>query len=332
MKRVVLATLGMVAASVSSGALATGIGGDANGYNVFIFGTGMFNSQNTDTMGNLAAGGNVMLLNYSVAAGIAGNPAASPNPARLVVGGTLTASNGGVGQGQNGTIYTNNTPSLTSFTASGGTKALAQSGVSSFSNDTSVYTNLSNSLGALANTGTVSLNTTSDTLTLTGTSSGLNVFDLTAAQFNASQTQTIDINAPTGSTVLINVAGTTDAFNGNGQVNETGVTAANVLYNFFQATTVNLSSKDPEGSVLAPLAGVIGENGQFHGQLVAGSYGGPSASDGTDTTQFDNVQFTGNLPSAVPLPPGVWLLLSALACLGTVFRRGRTVQGLGLPA
>lgn len=116
---------------VSANALAaTGIPGDAAGYNVFIFGNGNFVSQNTDTMGNLAAGGNVSLMNYGVAQGIAGNPSVNPNPARLVVGGTLTAQNGGVGSNQAGAIYTNNTPTLTGFTATGGIHA--QSVVSSF--------------------------------------------------------------------------------------------------------------------------------------------------------------------------------------------------------
>jgi hypothetical protein len=57
----------------------------------------------------------------------------------------------------------------------------------------------------------------------------------------------------------------------------------------------------------------------MHGQLVAGSFGGPSISDGTDTLQFDNVLFTGNL-TPVPLPASTWMLLSALAGLGGLIR------------
>jgi len=93
-KRAVIGVTGLAAAGAAA---ASGISGDAASYNVFIFGNGNFVSQNTDTMGDLAAGGSVSLQNYAVAQGIAGNPAASLNPARLVVGGMLTAQNGGVG-------------------------------------------------------------------------------------------------------------------------------------------------------------------------------------------------------------------------------------------
>ena len=303
-----------------------GVGGDADNYNVFIFNSGNFYSENTDTMGNLAAGGSVSLMNYSVAAGINGNSALSPNPARLVVGGTLSAQNGGVGENQAGAIYTNNTPSLTSFTATGGVHA--QTIISSFAADGTEYTNLSATLSGYTANGTAVLAANSDTLTLTGTSTGLNVIDVTASQINSSQT--INISAPAGSTVLLNVAGTDDSLS-NGQVSETGVTDAQVLYNFYQATTVTLTgSKDPMGSILAPLAGVVGGYGAMHGQLIAGSYGGStiSGSDNLDNTQFDNVLFTGNLtPTPVPLPSSAWLMLSALAGLGLVLRRkGGVVQ------
>jgi choice-of-anchor A domain-containing protein len=311
-----VAVMGVGSMGVAASALASPIPGDAAGYNVFIFGNGNFVSQNTDTMGNLAAGGNVWLMNYAVAQGIAGNPSANPNPARLVVGGTLTAQNGGVGSNQAGSIYTNSTPSLTSFTASGGVHA--QNVISSFTADATSYTNLSTSLHSLAANGTAVLGS-GNTLTITGTSTGLNVIDLTGA--NLTQSQTIDINAPVGSTVLLNVSGTSATFQ-NGQVVETGVTGAAVLYNFFAATSVNLSGKDPMGSMLAPLAGVIGSNGQMHGQLIADSYGGSSLNDGTDTTQFDNVQFTGVIPT--PLPASVWLLISALGALGVGVRTAKS--------
>ena len=313
--------MGLGGLIVTGSALASGIPGDAAGYNVFIFDHGNFVSENTDTMGDLAAGGNVMLMNYSVAAGINGNASASPNPARLVVGGNLTAQNGGVGMNQAGTIYTNGTTNLTSFTATGGVKA--QNLISSFTADQTLYTNLATSLGSLAANGSAVMGA-GNSLTITGTSSGLNVIDLTGA--NLSTYQTININAPTGSTVLINVSGTSAAFNSNGQVFEngssTGALDASVLFNFFAATSVNLGSRDPYGSVLAPLAGVVGSNGQMHGQLIAGSYGGGSITDGTDTTQFDNVLFTGTIPT--PLPASVWLLLSALCGIGLRARAGRS--------
>ena len=247
MQRVAVGCL-LVAASAGANAAMVGPAGD---FGVFVFGTGNFASQNTDSAGNIAAGGNVSLQNYSVASGIAGNPSASPNPARLVVGGNLTAVNGGVGQGQNGALYVGGTTSLTSFTATGG--LFAQSLVN-FSAAQTQYQNLSTAWGGLAATGASTLQF--GTLTLTGANSGLNVFSLAAADLTGSNT--VNINAPTGSTVLINVTGNNAVFQ-NGQVFLNGISSAYVMYNFINATSVNLAgSKNPMGSILAPLAGVAG--------------------------------------------------------------------------
>lgn len=283
------------------------IAGDAGGYNVFVFGDGSFMSENTDTMGNLAAGGNVSLMNYSVASGINGT-SANPNPARLVVGGTLTAQNGGVGANQAGTIYTNSTPTLTSFTATGGVRA--QTLISSFPADQTQYTALSNNLAALAANGTTSGLLAGNTLDFTGTSTGLNVFDVSGATLSSSQT--INISAPTGSTVLINVTGSSPVNFQNGSVVETGISAASVLYNIASSSVDLVGSKDPMGSILAPLAGVTGGYGSMNGQLITDSYSG--------NTQFDATLFTGNL-TAVPLPAAIWLLAGGLGGLGSFARK-----------
>lgn len=306
------AALGLAIAGPASAAIV----GDAANYNVFVFGSGSFVSQNTDTMGNLAVGGDTSLTNYSVAAGIAGNPSQTPNPARLVVGGKLTAQNGGVGSNQAGSIYTNTAPSLTSFTATGGVKA--QTLISSFSADATQYTNLSSNLGTYTANGTTTTGG-GNTLSFTGTSAGLNVFTVSGSLLAASQT--INISAPTGSTVLIDVSGTSVTFQ-NGSVNESGVGAANVLFNLYQATSVSLpGSKDPQGSILAPLAGVTGGYGAMHGQLITGSYSG--------NTQFDSVLFAGNV-TPVPLPAPVWLLGSALGGLLCLTRRRTSAHASSL--
>jgi choice-of-anchor A domain-containing protein len=297
----------------AAGSAYSAIIGDAAGYNVFIFGAGNFSSSNTDTMGNLAAGGNVSLMNYSVAAGIAGNSSSTPNPARLVVGGTLTAQNGGVGSNQAGTIYTNTTPSLTSFTATGGVHA--QTVVSSFSADQTTYSNLSSSLASLTANGTTSGLLAGNTLDFSGTSTGLNVFTVSGSTLSGSQT--INISAPTGSTVLINVTGTSAVDFQNGSVVETGVSAARVLYNIVSANVDLVGSKDPNGSILAANAGVTGGYGAMTGQLIADSYSG--------NTQFNATLFAGTLP--VPLPAAGWLLLSGIAGIGTLARRREMTLG-----
>lgn len=273
--------------------------GPAADYNAFVFGN--FSSSNTDTEGNLAAGGNVTLQNYAVASQIPGNSA------RLVAGGVVTATNGGVGNSQNGSIYAGST-NLTGFTATGG--VFPQSLVD-FSVAQSQYQSLSVSLGALSANGSTVVNFGS--LTLSGTNTDLNVF--TVSGNDLTNTNTVTINAAAGSTVLINVTGSGQTFQ-NGQVLLTGVDAAHVLYNFSDAVALTLAgSKNPFGTVLAPFANVTGGFGALDGQLIAQSFNG--------NIEFHNVSFAGNLPTSVPVPAAVWLFGSALGVLGSLVRKKR---------
>lgn len=319
--------IGVLGFALSGTAAAASIAGPAAGYNVFIFGNGSFMSQDTDTMGNLAAGGNVSLTSYQVAQSIAGNPAQNPNPARLVVGGALTTQNGGsVGSNGNGTIYYNTiTPILNNsgtFTAGGGT--VANQTLVNFASSQSFYTGYSQQLAALAGTGSTTLS--GSTLTLTGTNSGLNVFTVNDGS-SALLLSSINISAPANSTVLVNVTGSGTVTFGQGSVNYSGgISGAAVLYNLVSAGSVQLfannTGQDPKASILAPDAGVTGGFGAMTGQLIAGSYSGE--------TQFNSAAFDGTLPAPVPLPAGVWLLgAGLLGTLGLV-RRGTAPCGMAL--
>jgi len=275
-----------------------GLVGPAAAYNAFVFGD--FTSSQGDAVGNLAAGGDVSLKNYSVASGISGSSA------RLVAGGTVTATNGGVGSGQNGTIYASGTTQLTRFTAKGG---IQSQGLVDFDGAESQYKNLSISLGALAANGSSSV--ISGGLNLTGTNSDLNIFSVSGNDLT--NTNSIYIDAAAGSTVLINVTGSGQVFQ-KGQVFLTGVDSANVIYNFSDAETLSLAgTKNPLGTVFAPFADVTGGYGALDGQLIAKSFNG--------NIEFHNVSFEGNL-TTVPIPAAVWLFGSALGLVGGIARAG----------
>jgi choice-of-anchor A domain-containing protein len=256
--------------------------GPAFSHGVFVGGTGNFSSADTQMTGNLAVGGNVNLANYAVAAGIAGVPTLTPNPANIVVGGALVAANGGVGSNQNGAIYFASTaPTLSGFTANGG--AIMSTPID-FSGAATYYQTLSTNLGALQANGTTAV--CDGCLAFTGTSPTVNVFTVTAA--NLANANTISITAPAGSEVVINVTGSAGTFQ-NGSVSETGVSAAAVLWNFPAASSLNIvGSMDPMGAILAPFAAVTGGFGQATGSLVAASYVG--------NTSFQNVPFGCTLP------------------------------------
>jgi len=274
-----------------------GLVGPAAAYNAFVFGD--FTSSGTDAVGNLAAGGNVSLKSYSVASGISGSSA------RLVAGGTVTATDGGVGAGQNGTIYAGGTTELTDFTAKGGVQPQS---LVDFGGAESQYKKLSTSLGALAANSSSSV--IYGSLNLTGTNSDLNIFSVSGNDLT--NTNSIYIDAAAGSTVLINVTGSDQIFK-DGQVFLTGVDSANVIYNFSDAKTLSLEgTKNPLGTVFAPFADVTG-HGALDGQLIAKSFNG--------NTEFHNVSFEGNL-TTVPIPAAVWLFGSALGLVGGIARAG----------
>jgi len=284
--------------------------GPATGYDAFVFGSGDFQANNSQANGNLAAGGDVTLMNYAVAANIPGDSTQTPNPARLVVGGNLTATNGGVGLGQNGAIYVGGTTSLTGFTATGG--IFAQNLVD-FAAAQTLYDSLSATWADLTPNGTV---TTGSTLTLTGTSPTLNVFSVAGSSIGTS----LAINAPAGSTVLINVTGPSVTFM-NGGVSLTGVSSADVMYNLVSATSLTLDNMNPDGSILAAFAATTAGTGALDGQLITMAYGGMNGNQFGETA-FNDVLFQGTLP-AVPLPGSAWLLAGGLLALAGLLRASR---------
>jgi choice-of-anchor A domain-containing protein len=151
------------------------------------------------------------------------------------------------------------------------------------------------------------------TWTLTGTSSTLNVFNLNAGTYTGA---TINISAPAGSTVVVNVVGGTDSFTG-GSINYTGVSSNDVLFNFNTASSLSLSNIAFTASILAPVANFTGSGGHVSGQLIAESASG--------TTEFESNLFTGDLGSTPAVPePSTWLLFITGVGAMAAIRRARS--------
>jgi len=321
--------------------------GQASSFDVFVFGN--FTESGTDSQGAIAVGGNFAPANnggFSIASQLS-DPAGVYD---LVVGGNFTNNGYSMGGGDAfvGGNMTWTDPSLPhnayvdgNFTnsASGGTVGgkVYYGGSSCTSGDpitcksVAAPTNPIDFAGAQTNLDSVSTNlaaqtangTTSfdgySTYTLTGTSSTLNVFNLTNSTYNGS---TINITAPSSSTVVINVAGTSDSFSG-GSINLTGVSASDVIFNFSAATSVSIASIAWEGTLLAPMAGFSGTWGQLNGELIAESASG--------TTEFHNVLFSGTLPAALNVSsqngggatpePATWTMLLGGGALFGLSRR-----------
>jgi choice-of-anchor A domain-containing protein len=293
--------------------------GQATGFGVFTLGN--FTESNTDAAGRIAVGGNFAPANnggftiassssdptgvydlvvggnftnngYSMGGGdafVGGNMAwnSISLPHNAYVNGNAT-NNGGGSVG--GTIYAAGTCAEPSYLSC--QKSTATASPINFASAQTNLDSVSGSLAAQTANGTTSFDGHS-TYTLTGTSSSLNVFNLSNGNYTAA---TINITAPAGSTVIVNVAGTSDSING-GSINLNGVSTSNVIFNYATATSISISSLAFNGTLLAPYATFTGNYSQLNGQLIVDNAQG--------TTEFHNALFTGTLPSGEASPTGV---------------------------
>jgi choice-of-anchor A domain-containing protein len=184
---------------------------------------------------------------------------------------------------------------------------------------------VSSQLAGLAQNGTVT--TPANSLTLTGTDATQNVFNITASQLSnalRSGSAGIIINAPAGSTVIINVSGTTQTISSS-SITLNGVSNTQVLWNFPDATTINYSTVAWAGTLLAPVASFSGSGGNINGQIIANTISG--------NTEYHNNLFAGTItvPTAAAATPEPATLASvvgglALIAIGLIGRKRRDRQ------
>ncbi|MGV7208707.1 choice-of-anchor A family protein [Oxalobacteraceae bacterium A2-2] len=222
----------------------------------------------------------------------------------LIVGRNLSYNGGSI---RNGDIY------------AGGAVSIVQADHGAVKNGATPV-----SLGALASTlATTSSNLSKvahtgkavaqwSTLNLTGSGSGVEVFDVSAAQL-ASVTGFSFSKLAAGSTLIFNVSGSSVALGGDYST----FAGYNVLFNFYQATSLKLASM--EASVLAPLASVgLNSTGAIDGQVVVKDWN--SAMQINAENNFKAVNVAG-LAAAVPEPETWAMLLAGLGLVGFLTRR-----------
>jgi choice-of-anchor A domain-containing protein len=298
-KQLAITVLSLQALSASAGILDLGVAGQ---YNVFVFEN--FTSSNSDVEGAIAVGGHFNAANYAVNElnrGVAGNA--------LVVGKSLTFSSGSV---KNGNIDVAGTRTTSSFGFSG---AYSNSSPVDFASERTYLQNLSLSLNSLGNTGTASYQYSGLQLTASN-STDAQIFDIDGSLFNSRNNTTFSGFA-NGQTIILNISGNSLRFDG-GTGNDFGKYGFNVIYNFYEATSLNTGS-GATGSILAPLADITGGYTAINGNVI-----GKSWNTNTQVNvkgMFQATEVAGLPVSAVPEPESYAMLLAGLGIVGLLARR-----------
>jgi choice-of-anchor A domain-containing protein len=215
-----------------------------------------FTSNSSDTEGAIVAGGNVTLSGYRVN----GNDVDAFNNYSLVAGGKVSLSNGDI---VNGKTYGGAGVSVTSGTHAGVTTVNPVD----FKAAEIYYKTLATSLDALANTGTVKAVANKTVVSGSG-KGGVDVFDVSGNIFLTGSEWKLE-NLVDQQTLIFNVSGTTAGFNPNG-IEFASLSGYNVLFNFYQATTLDPSGVI--GSILAPYATVTKNWTQVNGNVIVDTW------------------------------------------------------------
>ena len=281
----------------------TGLVGKANLYSLSNITVG-----NNSIAGGIVANGNVSGSSYKIGTGAYGNYS-------VIASGNFSYSNGQLAGG-----YYASTTNIAANTNLSNTPASAAPSMS-FATTSSNVSATSSAVGALAATGKTTANpwyTPEVTLSSgTGGAKSVEVFNMKASDFGAITNLKSTLDSSVTKTVIFNLTGNANWSN----MGMSALSGYNVLFNFVDATSVNFSSIDVLGSVLAPNAVIGGSNGNILGTVVAGDWnanltlGNSKAFAATDVTGF------AAAVSPVPEPGTYAMLLAGLGLVGFAVRR-----------
>ncbi|WP_340011484.1 DUF5057 domain-containing protein [Paenibacillus sp. FSL H7-0690] len=261
--------------SVSATGSGLGIAGD---YNAFIFGKATVTAS---LRGNLAAGGDTTTSSVDINMSN-GNKV----PYAIVTGGNLDFTNGTV---YGNIIHQGEFNKVDSGSIISGTYRKVTDTLIDFASAQQYYVNLSNQLATVPQNGTTELKYNG--LYIKGDHS-VNIFNLTSDYFN--QAGWTNITASSGSTMIYTITGSTVNVHKAFDLPQ-NTTGNNILYNFPDATTVNISGVEIKGSILAPKAALNISNGNVYGNVIA-------ASLSTASCYIAILPYTGPVPVPTPTP------------------------------
>ncbi|UGQ49092.1 choice-of-anchor A family protein [Massilia endophytica] len=234
---------------------------DLGVHNANLFSLGNFSTRGSDVEGAVVVKGNLTASSYSINRK---NQDAFGSYS-LVVGGNLDYSSASL---NNGSYYVGGKAFLNSVGTDRDTKSVSASPADLAAMAAHAKT-VSSTLSKLARTGSTSI--AYGGMTLTGTRRAVEVFDITGAAFSSVNYFNLN-NLQSGATLIFNISGK-DAigFHQNG-VGLSAFANYNVLYNFHEATNLNIQNVGVQGSILAPLATVTGGGAQINGNVIVGNW------------------------------------------------------------
>lgn len=279
-------------------------------YNAFVFGS--FEATVSDVEGNAAIGGDLTTTDYSF--GFQLDPEIAANSDVLTLGGNADLNRTRVYHGD--------------FVHSG-ENTLFETGVDGevrspasvdFAAAESRYAAFSKKLSELSPTGTA--DSQFNKLSLVGDHElDVNVFLITPDLWldsSGEDVTVIDLDIRSGSTAIINVAGSAPEISTLGFDDVMGGQPSphrhHTLFNLFEADLVTTKNIGLEGALLAPQASLAHEDAVIYGQVIVGAFAGNG--------QIDLEPFAGRLPVPVPEPTGKCMLAIA-SCVFIASQRRR---------
>lgn len=277
-----------------------------------LYALGDFNPTGAVVQGSLLVAGNLNASNYTINQN--NRDAFGSSAYALVVGGNLNYNSGTI---NNGSYYVGGTSTITSNTGLNNAAASSTLPVS-FADTSAALKSTSAAVATVAQTGSATIQYGGMTLTGGGSGGNVQVFDITASALGSvNYFNFANLNATVGvkDTLILNISGTSASLQG-GYGNFANY---NVLYNFFEATNLNIGNTGLTGTVLAPLATVIG-SGNIIGTAVVGNW---AASTTVETGAGFQAADVAGFVSAVPEPETYAMLLAGLGLVGFMARRRR---------
>lgn len=176
---------------------------------------------------------------------------------------------------------------------------------------------LSAEYAAMAATGALTSGQwTPNDATLTGTSSGLNVFNIDGSRYGSLYALSF---AGPGTGAIVNISGA--SFSNFVNINFGNLQADQVLFNFFDANSVYMGGFNFKGSILAPNARVQLQGGSVTGSVIGNSF----YSEGTNIggAAFSGLTVDDQVAGAVPEPATWAMMILGFGLIGGAMRRRR---------